>query len=464
MRRGLTLIIVTGFLLSVFVPFVQADDLTEERLRQLEFELQRLQAELEHLQSRPVPLPPVSVEQMALDGAVLSPGEQLPTVEPPAEHHSMDQIRAEMKKLAWTKGDIQIVPYGALWGTTAYESSRSNIGDYVFYVFSDTDQGESAWHVDAKSTRLGIDFLGPVLPNFGSAQTGGKVEIDFQGQYQTENKGTVLLRHAYLEVKNEYFRLLAGQTWDVISPLMPGTIMYSVGWGAGNIGYRRAQFRAERYLHFSDTFLVTAQASINSDVVSEFAGNAVGDHSDWPVVEGRLGFTLGPRGAGCRPLEIGISGHIGEQSYDFASPPIQDDIEFRTWSFNVDARYPITSRFGVQGEFFTGENLGAYLGGVVQGVNLTMRDTICSTGGWFDVWYDWTDCLHSHAGFLIDDPLNQDVSRGQRSYNHFYFVNLTYDVTKKFVLGLEVQQWKTNWVEKEPGDSYRLEFMAKYGF
>ena len=30
------------------------------------------------------------------------------------------------------------------------------------------------------------------------------------------------------------FALLAGQTWDVISPLNPGMLMYSVGWDAGN--------------------------------------------------------------------------------------------------------------------------------------------------------------------------------------------------------------------------------------
>ena len=36
-----------------------------------------------------------------------------------------------------------------------------------------------------------------------------------------------------------------GQTWGVVAPLVPGTIMYSVYWGAGNIGYRRAQIRNE---------------------------------------------------------------------------------------------------------------------------------------------------------------------------------------------------------------------------
>ena len=63
-----------------------------------------------------------------------------------------------------------------------------------------------------------------------------------------ENKPTIMLRHAYVEVKDDDFRFLAGQTWDVISPLNPNMLMYSVGWDGGNIGYRRAQFRGERYL------------------------------------------------------------------------------------------------------------------------------------------------------------------------------------------------------------------------
>lgn len=430
------------------------EDLTEARLRQLEEQTQRLQAELAELRAnQPVALP-------AIDGGLVA-AETVPQAGPPAP--TMDQVREEIKKQAWTKGDIKIIPYGSLWATTSYETQRSNIGDYVLYLFSPSDRPGECYHVDAKSTRLGLDFAGPQLPRFGDAQTGGKVEIDFQGQFQAENRGTVLLRHAYVEVKNEYWRLLAGQTWDVVSPLLPGTIMYSVGWGAGNIGYRRAQFRAERYFHFSDVFLVTTQAALNTCLCSDTGPNVITDHSDWPALQGRLAFTVGPRGKGNHPLEFGISAHIGEQVFFFQQPVFSEE-EFRTWSFNVDVKYPITPRFGVQAEFFTGENLGAYLGGIVQGVNLTRRDTIRSTGGWVDVWYDWTERLHSHVGYSIDDPLNRDLSAGQRSYNQFYFANLVYDITKKFVVGVEVQQWKTNWVGKLPGDSTRVEVMVKYGF
>lgn len=440
----------------IFPPAVSGQESAEQRLQRLEAETQALRDELVRLRSESLrPLPPVTHETASY--AVNAPTES------EAEYYTMDELRAEMKKLAWTKGDYQIVPYGILWGSTSYESSHSNLGDYSLYVFSASDQGEAAWHVDAKSTRLGLDFTGPRIPALGCAQSGGKVEIDFQGNFTQENKGTVLLRHAYVEVKDEYFRLLAGQTWDVVSPLLPGTLMYSVGWGAGNIGYRRAQFRAERYFHVSDFLLVTTQASINADIVSEFGSNFIGDHADWPVVEGRLAFTLGDRGKDGRPLEFGISGHIGEQVWDFLTPPAADDVELRTWSFNVDFRYPITKRFGVQGEFFTGENLGAYLGGAIQGVNTVTRDTIRSTGGWVDVWYDWTDRLHSHVGYSIDDPFNGDITTG-RTYNQFYFANLSYDLTKKFLVGVEAGQWKTNWAGKLPGDSFRLEFVAKYGF
>lgn len=432
---------------------IEYESAIDARLQQLEEETQRLRAELAAMrEAQPVALPSAAAP---INWETAAPAQ--------SSGPSMEEIRAEMSRLAWRKGDIQIMPYGFLWATTSYETTHSQIGDYTLYVFSSQDRPEGAWHVDAKSTRLGLDFVGPNLPRFGFAQTGGKVELDFQGQYLTENRATVLLRHAYVEVKNEYFRLLAGQTWDVISPLLPGTIMYSVGWGAGNIGYRRAQFRAERYYHFSDIFLVTAQASINADVPSEVGGNIVAEHAEWPVLEGRLGFTVGPRGQGCHPLEFGVSAHIGEQVFYVPGPPVTEK-DFRTWSFNVDVKYPITSRLGVQGEFFTGENLGAYLGGIVQGVNLIRGDTIRTTGGWVEVWYDWTDRLHSHAGYSIDDPFNQDVSPGQRSYNHFYFVNIVYDVTKKFLLGFEVQQWKTNWVGKDPGDSTRFEVMVKYGF
>lgn len=446
----------------------------------------------------PVRLPQVPFDAMTTSAEMVAPAPAVPPVppaepaaaDPPApakadeEYFTLDELKAEMKKLVWTKGDFKIVPYGYLWGSMSYETERTYIGDYVLYVLSAEDEGEDAFHADGKSTRLGIDVTGPQLWLFNGAETGGKVEFDFQGAFVTENKGSVLLRHAYAEIKNESFRFLAGQTWDVISPLYPGTLMYSVGWGGGNIGYRRAQFRLERYYAISDTMLWTVQGSLNHDLITptdfptSTAGGVTvrGDHSAWPVIEGRVAVTLGRRGPGCLPITFGASGHIGEQLYDFRGTapgllPPADDYPIKTWSVNADVKIPITERLGFQGEFFSGDNLGPYLGGVIQGINPITRRGIRSTGGWGELWYDWTEDLHSHVGYAIDDPLDKDVparmpgvANDGRTYNQFFFGNLIYDLTEKFIVGVEVTDWKTLYKTQRPGESVHIEFVARYGF
>ncbi len=443
---------------------------------QLEADPHYLPGEFWTLHEQPLQVTEPDATQVALSSEVNAALTAQPVEQRQEEYFTLDELKTEMKKLAWTKGEYRIVPYGYVSASLISESQRTYPGDYTFFVYSPVPSTEQLFHVDAKSTRVGLDLSGPAVGWCGGAASGGKVEIDFQGSFVTENKAGVLLRHAYCEVKNEEFRLVAGQTWDVISPLYPGVITYPVGWAGGNIGYRRAQFRGERYFAWSDSLLFTAQGSLNVDIASDFAGSTLnqGDHSGWPVLEGRLATTIGPRGKGCRPIQFGVSGHIGEQKYDFynGSTQVASNEPERTWSLNADIRIPLGERWGFQGEFFTGENLGTFLGGILQGVNVQRApvtqtfisaNTVRSTGGWFEVWYDWRSDLHSHFGYSLDDPCDSDLTSG-RLYNQFYFGNIIYDVTPKFALGLELTQWKTLWVGSPTGDSTRVEFQAKYGF
>jgi hypothetical protein len=411
-----------------------------------------------------VPLGPNAIQTAAVDPA----GDPLnPAQSPQQEYFTLDELKGEMKKLAWTKGDFTITPYGTLWANMTWETSRSANGDYVLYVLRPKDNDNESFDVDAKPTRLGFDVLGPHVCFFGDAQTGGKVEIDFQGSFSTENKGALLLRHAYVEVKNDEYRLLAGQTWDVISPLYPGVLFYTVGWDGGNIGYRRAQARAERYIGLSDNLLITAQASVNEDLLSD--SGITSDHSGWPVLEGRLAATVGPRGPGRHPIEMGVSSHVGDTIL-FLPAATSTGVSRRTWSLTADIRVPITSRFGVQGELWTGENLATFFGGIGQGINLAAPyNTIRSHGGWVDVWYDWTERWHSHVGYSIDDPVDSDITYTSatvgRVYNSFIFANLSFDVTKKFLVGFEYTSWRTLW--KGPNvdaPDQHFDFVAKYGF
>jgi len=445
-----------------------AENVLTDRLEQLESETKALRGELATLraqQEQPVRLPQTVSMNMA------------PAAAPKADGLSMDAVRGEMKKFAWAKGDFKIIPYGSLWADMIYESQRTYPGPYTLWVPSEQTEGEDAFYIDARRTRLGLDVEGPRIPFFCCAKSSGRVEIDFMGDTALENKGAVLLRHAYWQVKDDCFALLVGQTWDVISPLYPGSLNYSVGWDGGNIGYRRAQFRAERYLHFSPEFLMILQGSLNQNVVPDFATTAGVDReaTDWPIIEGRMATRLGPRGEGCLPMELGVSGHVGQTGYDFGplAPPIADDVRLLTWSFNVDAMVPITPCLRFQGEFFTGDNLSAFLGGIQQGVDLVRRTGIRSTGGWIDLRYDWTPRLHSCVGYGVDDPNDNDITYG-RTYNQFLFGNVTFDITKKFLTGFEVAFWRTLYQDTrvapvvpqptQPGESVVTQWMVQYSF
>lgn len=413
----------------------------------------------------------VAVEPAAFQD--LPPLEAPPIEKPDSKKITMDEVREELKKQAWKKGDYTIVPYGVLWGSAFYASERSIPGPFILYVASATNEGEDDFVIDTRRTRVGLDIEGPRVSFFDGAQSGGKMEVDFQAVLGTaeglrvvapENQTGIQIRQAYAEVKNENFRLLAGQTWDLISPLNPGMLTYAVGWGGGNIGFRRMQVRYERYLQVTDTTKLMLQGGLAQDIALDFT--TIAESANWPVLQGRCGLEFDPFFAG-QPLTVGVSSHLGEQGFDFPAVgalPAEDDARIETWSFNVDARWPINSRMGIQGEFFTGKNLSTFLGGVIQGINVDTRRPIAATGGWVELWYDWTTRLHSHVGYGIDDPRDVDVANAGRTQNSFLFVNGSIDVLPKMTLGVELSYWDTTYRGLAPGEATVLEFTGAYAF
>ena len=71
--------------------------------------------------------------------------------------------------------------------------------------------------------------------------------------------------------------------------------------------------------------------------------------------------------------------------------------------------------------------------------------------------------LHTHSGFAIDDPLDQDMTSG-RVRNQMIFTNVIWDATKNLQFGLEVDVWETHYIALSPGEGVRLEFATKYKF
>jgi hypothetical protein len=170
--------------------------------------------------------------------------------------------------------------------------------------------------------------------------------------------------------------------------------------------------------------------------------------------------TLGAKGMSLILVESDREGFARGRNLDKIGQHSADTSEL----FFNDVRVPITDRLGVQAECFVGENLGTFLGGIGQGIDPIGLNTIRSAGGWCEIWYDLKPDLHSHVGYSVDDPFDQDVGARGKTYNQFYWCSLVYDLTKQFIVGMEVSSWKTTYNGLLPGDSVRCEFVAKYGF
>lgn len=363
--------------------------------------------------------------------------------------------------------------YGSVWGRMYHSTSRTSPGSFTVWVPSREDQGEAAFEIDARSSRIGLLASRPTLPS-GFAFT-GRVELDFFGQFLTENRANARLRHAYMEAVDDRWRFLVGQTWDVVSPLNPGMLNFSVGWSGGNIGFRRAQFRVERSWQLAGLDGLI-QASLNQDIVPDFPVDAGirRESANYPVLQSRVAVST-PN------WTLGASGHFGETGFDFMEPgppplslPPQEDARFKTWSFNVDCDVQLTSALAMRGEFFRGANLSPFLGGIGQGVCPCVRQEINTVGGWVALEYQWNEAFASHIGLGIDDPFDDDTLFG-RVQNNFIFANLVWQLTDGFSTGWEVAWWRTLYQERRaglippeqlestaPGEAVTLEWMVRY--
>jgi hypothetical protein len=101
------------------------------------------------------------------------------------------------------------------------------------------DDSETRSQIHANQSRVGLKVE-------AKDRVRGKLEFDFVGDYGASqpNTGVITrLRLAYLEYDvTPDFGIMAGQNWDIFSPLNPGTYnVTGVLYGAGNAGWIREQ-------------------------------------------------------------------------------------------------------------------------------------------------------------------------------------------------------------------------------
>ena len=379
----------------------------------------------------------------------------------------MQQTGASMDPLpkpVWSNLDIQL--YGYLKLDSAYDSSRINNGNYAQWAESEsTNDNDDQFNMTANETRLGMLINGP---DNGGMKASGRVEVDFYGG-GNENKANLMMRHAFfkLDWPEDRFNIIAGQTSDVISPLFPTTVSYSVCWWTGNIGYRRPQIRLTKELGFETGGFLKLEGAlartIGRDNVALAGTTDSGEDAGIPSLQGRASLTLPMFGA--EEATIGLSGHWGEEEYDIAANG--QDKEFRTWSLNLDYTQPVCSKMTIKAELFKGENLDAYLGGIGQGVTLTgtnQYEEIGSKGGWIAASLGPWENKCFNVGIAVDDVDSGDTNVGGRTLNRSVFGNVICALDEQTDVGFELSHWRTEYNGSGDAESLRAQLALKYKF
>jgi hypothetical protein len=348
--------------------------------------------------------------------------------------------------------EVRFRVYGRLKADASLDTSLIDPGNFARWVESpDLTAEHSHFNLTVRESRVGLDVTAPG----DGPRISGHVEIDFYGG-GTENRNIVQLRHAHIDVDWDDWSLVAGQFSDVISPLVPTTVNYSVAWWAGNMGYRRPQVRITRRFGDSDGWLVLTAAVTRTigDAFAEEPGDS-GVDSGRPTLQGRAAWEWTAHG---RRGGVGISGHQGSED-------LRDDFgdlgrEYDSWSVGGDLMLPLGERWLVKAEAWTGENLDDYLGGIGQGLNLERATGVRATGGWGSVEFRPSPRLLISAGAGVDDPDDGDLPADQvrvRTYNRALWANAIIDLGRGLSTGFELSHWRTDHGSLRNGDAFRFQ-------
>ncbi|MFZ5980109.1 MAG: hypothetical protein ACOYVF_05705 [Candidatus Zixiibacteriota bacterium] len=355
--------------------------------------------------------------------------------------------------------------YGYVKLDGAYDQNPSSHGNFIMWV----DQGvvsddDAQFNMTANETRFGLKATGKGYENINVA---GNVEFDLYagvtGGTVAQNKAMLQLRHAYFTLQSGNWKLLAGQSWDLISPLNPSTLNYPVMWGCGNIGYRRPQVSLfyVRTSQSGSSFTagtgffrtigndLTPTLSLAVDDEDMTDGFDDGTDAAIPTFQGIVDFTH--KMSNGYTVRFGVSGLWGQLD---AKDMLGVSEEYESWGVVGHLALTPSSSFGLLGEYYTGTNLGSYYGGIA---NSSTVDGLAASGGWGSLWFKLAPKVKLSTGYGIDDPDDSDLSSSQRSKNECFFGNIRYDIVPQVTLGFEVSNWKTTYKDVDSYNDLRVQ-------
>lgn len=391
----------------------------KERLQKLEGEVEELKRLIQSLPEKSLPEPGTEPEG------------------------SVKERLAEVRKAQEDEEDaFPLSLYGFLKLDMYAVDGRVNNTDFPRFAVLDDDTNEEAdtFTATMQNTRVGVRYDGPRVRG---------VDLDAVAELDLFNLGDVpenlapnnnqlRFRRLFLALTYNDFRFLAGQEWDLFSPLNP-TILNTNGnlWFGGNAGFRRPQLRVEKNFPFGDGSTLKTAASLNANVgTTVINGERLesGEDSGLPVLQGRIAYALPLLTE--EPAEFGIAGAWGTEEVDGVSSSAEQ------WAASIDAFVPLTEWTTFKGELQWGKNSDVFqFGG---GVNAD-GSLVQATSGWaqllFNPWKRWT--FAGIFGLERKNELPEGTSLFEK--NMQYGGTVKYEPFDNVVFGLEYTHFDTDY-------------------
>jgi hypothetical protein len=368
--------------------------------------------------------------------------------------------------------DVGLLVYGRVAIDTVTSDGRL-LAPYG-YIFLGPRFQESQWTntISARQSTLGFLFTGPDL---GSFKTLARFETYFLSSVTDANVYGLAQYFLYAKLVNDDWAFTGGVTSALVNPLVPSVLNPAAGSNFGNLGFMRPQLRAERFLKVNDTFTITPQFALSAPIGTDFfeqlnvtgEGAQLGEENGWPNAESRIGFGVGekPEGARFRNLEFGVSGAVGELRFtrsDFQSPARRSTT--LVWLYGADFRWQITPKLALASEGYYGNALGSYAAGNKQTFNTETGQGVRASGGFVELEYKLTPKWITHAGYMMDNPLDRDVPLSGRVRQHNIYGNVMYVHSRYLQVGFEVARLQSGFKNPINGDNEAWVFHNKIIF
>lgn len=358
---------------------------------------------------------------------------------------------------------VQLYGFARLDG--AYDSGKINPGNTAMWVRPENlNNNDGEWNMTAGATRIGINLSGPDTKDI---KLSGNIEMDFFGG-GTENNQNPRLRHGWLKAywPASDFSILAGQTWDVNSSLIPFVDDPALMWSGGNIGSRHPQFRLTKGFSAGEKGHVELTAAAartigEANTLADTWNTDPGKDAAIPAIQGRIAWS-GPVLVADQPATVALSGHYAEEEWDTDKTGTHQTLD--SWSCSVELSMPVSRKLTLAGEYFTGTNLDDYFGGIGQGVNTATVREIRSCGGWGAVRYTPSPSVTINMGGGIDDPRDSDLAAGGRKVNGTIFANIINKITPDLILGIQLSEWRTGYLNSGTAEALRAQSSLTYKF